>query len=259
MPWFIQILLQSLVVGVLVLLAAWLSWFPAKLAVGAALAYLVYYAARSPSLIFRRGFHLIVVAAVLPLGLTLRAEGAGATSQDLGYFRFLLDLGEAAPAWLWFGLAALCLAGDALVGWREATTRKRLYDTDTVEGELTGANEARTIRMNFSFRPRLEVELTGATLRLAGLFPQTLRTQLWVRTEFPGQSFQVGPGTPQTVGADKSAQLTVQAQLPAKPGLILRTRIRPFWARLLPLRALLTLKGDKIEPLPVKIAQPPGL
>ncbi len=258
MPWFIQVVLQSVVVGGLVLLAAWLSWFPAKLAVTVTLAYLVYYAARSPSLIFRRGFHLIVVAAVLPFGLTLRAEATGATAEELGYFRLFLDLGEAAPAWLWFGLAALCLAGDALVGWREAKARNRLYETDTADGELTVGAGAGTIRLDLPFKPRREIQLFGASLRLMSAIPKTLETDLWVRTETPGQLFQVAPGLPRTVSADTTAQLTVRARFLAKPGLMMRIRIRPFWLRLLPLRAFLRLQADtKVEPLPVDVGRKP--
>lgn len=259
MPWFIQVLLQSLVVGGLVLLAAWLTWFPAKLAVAAALAYLVYYAARSPSLIFRRAFHLLVVAAVLPLGLTFRAEAAGATAEELGYFRLFLDLGEAAPAWLWFGLAALCLVGDTAVGWRDSKARKRLFETDLAEARLTAVAGGRAIRLDLLFKPRREVQLAGASLRLMGLLPKTLETDLWVRTETPGRSFQAAPGLPQPVAPDTTAQLTVRARFPTKPGPILRTRIRPFWLRLLPLRALLRLQADtEVEPLPVNVTGRPG-
>jgi hypothetical protein len=169
-----------------------------------------------------------------------------------------LDLGEAAPAWLWFGLAALCLAGDALVGWREARARNLLYKTDTAEGELTLGAGGSTIRLDLPFKPRRAVQLGGASLRLMGIGPKTLETELWVRTETPGQSFQVDPGLPRTVAADSTAQLTVRARLPAKPSLALRIRIRPFWLRLLPLRALLRLQADtKVEPLPVEVARKP--
>jgi hypothetical protein len=223
--------------------------------------YLLIWLTRNPALIYRRGFHLIVLAAVLPLGLSLRAEATGLSDDADGTARILVEFSQSVPPWLWFGLASLCVLGDSLMALRETKAREALYGEAEGEARIVTSDGRALLETKIVLTPGEAMALSGARFRLQQIVGWDMPgSKLLVRTQPSGPAFWARPDNPQRLAPDQTATLTVRTPISASRLSWLRLRARLDLFGLAPSRAYLTLQGDrKPAPLPVNVRadQPP--
>jgi hypothetical protein len=115
--WFKQIALECLAMACLVTVGLLAPWLPLQLLAVLTGAFVIYSYLHHPRFFYRRIFFLAAMTFMLPALLDLTFSGAmRANLPEGGWLAGVLNLhaGEGSkPAWL-FGLAVLCLIGDAL-------------------------------------------------------------------------------------------------------------------------------------------------
>lgn len=247
MPWLWKVIRVGALLGLCVFLAAAIPWLPARLGFLAVGAVIFIWSMRDPALTYRRAFRFLIVLPAIPWGFSASAKLFGAAGQQGGIFKLVIDGSQALPSWLWFGLAALCLIGDAILVSQDRARREQLYQTEAVDAEFI--EERKLVRVTFPFRPTRDVKVNGAELRLRGVPARAEQVRTLIG---PGGTADEATRTnPQTVAADASVMATVELTLDDKAFRRIRKRRRGILRRF-PMTGAVKLRADsRIEPLPI--------
>jgi hypothetical protein len=249
MIWLLKVLLVSVLLGLSVFLAAAIPWLPARLGFLASGAFLCLWSMRDPALTYRRAFHFLIVIPALPLGFSASADWFGAESLPGGAFNVIVDSGQMLPPLLWFGLASLCLIGDAALQFWGRARRKQLYDVEEAEAKLF--EDHWLVQIDFALRPARAVTISGARVQLTGIGKWSDAVETQVESDRSWK--QAGRNAPQTVPAGTRAGISVKLSLD-KAQLERLLKRRKGLRRLFPVRGAVSLRTEAgIEPLPFTI------
>jgi hypothetical protein len=250
MPWLLKVILVGVLLGIFVCLAAAISWPPARFGFAIAGLFVFVWSMRDPALTFRRAFHFLIVLPAIPLGFSASAAVFGTEGQQSGMIKVIVDGSQALPPWLWFGLAALCVVGDAIAVKHGRASRQQLYQAETVDAKLIG--DRKLVQVTFPFRPASTVRVSGAELRLRGIGTYSKGVKTWIG--FGGTANEATQTNRQIVAADDSATVTVELTLDDTAFRRIQKRRDRLWG-LLPIAGAVRLRGDSaIEPLPLRIS-----
>jgi hypothetical protein len=249
MPWLLKVVLVGALLGACVFLAAAIPFLPARLAFIVAGGFVFLWSMRDPAMTYRRAFHFLIVLPAIPLGFSASAAWFGAENQEGGIFKLIVDSSQALPPWLWFGLAALCVIGDAIVMGRDRTHRGQLFEAVEVEAEFIEA--CKLVQAEFPFRPTRNVAISGAIIRLRGIGDKSDRITTEIR--IGRNTKEATRNTPQQVAANSSATVTVKLELSGRSlRQIQRRRSGPL--RRFPIRGAVKLRADsRMEVLPIAL------
>ncbi|MGQ0590330.1 MAG: hypothetical protein ACT4N8_12505 [Sphingosinicella sp.] len=250
MPWLWKVILVGALLGLCVFLAAAVPWLPARLGFLALGAVVFIWAMRDPALAYRRAFHFLIMLPAIPLGFSVSAGMFGAEAQQGGIFKVIVDGSQALSPWLWFGLAALCLIGDALVAARDRAGRRQVYQAEAIRADLIEGRKL--VRVEFPFRPTRDAAVVGAEIRLRGIgnYSEGVTTQITIG----GITDDATPNKPQRVRAGTSAGVMVKLELDEQAFRRIRKRRGGFFGRF-PITGAVKLRADsRIEPLPITLA-----